>query len=61
MLAGVISWLFRLSYDSMRSDRDWWRQAYQDHEATEWKQLQLMSDGIAALRLALEQRKPEQP
>lgn len=56
LLAGVISWLFRLAYNSMREDRDWWRKAYQEHEATEWKQLQVMADGIAALRLLLEQR-----
>lgn len=58
-LAGVISWLFKLAYGSLKEDRDFWRTAYQVKEEAEWKQLQLMSDGIAAMRLLLEQRLQE--
>ena len=53
----MISWLFKLAWGGLKEDSDFWRLAYQAREETEWKQMVIMADGIAALKLLLEQRR----
>lgn len=59
LLAGVISWLFKLAYGAMKDDRDWWRESYREKEKTEWKQVQVIVDGISTLHNLLAAKQKE--
>ena len=60
LLAGVISWLFKLAYGAMKEDRDWWRESYRDKEKTEWKQVQVIVEGISTLHNLLSTTRKEE-
>lgn len=56
-MGGILFTFVKMYISDMRKDRDFFRDAYFEKEKNEGKQLQVMSEGITALRLLLEERK----